>query len=290
MNSLIERLINFLMYICVIIFVFSTSGIIIYILFNGINKLSPSLFFGNLRTIDALLMKKNVIDGIYPALIGSFLLVILTLIIAVPIGILTGIYLSEYVKKKTFLNIIFDILASVPSIIIGLFGLSMVILINKYFKTNVYPCLLISSISLAFLILPYIIRATQINLESIPFSIRIISITMGASKIQNIFYVLLPYSIHGIISGILLSCARVISDVAVIMLTGGVIFYGIPKSLLDPFEAIAYYIFFLSAEYRTENELLKVFGASFVLLVLCLILFAASEFFGKTAKKLSMIR
>ncbi|WP_460176592.1 PstA family ABC transporter permease [Thermodesulfovibrio hydrogeniphilus] len=278
------------MYLCVIIFIFSISGIVFYILFKGFNTLSLSLFFGDVRAIDALTMKKTVIDGIYPALIGSFLLVFLTLIIAVPLGIFTGIYLSEYVKRKTFLNVIFDILASIPSIIIGLFGLSMVIIINKYFHGNIYPCLFISSLSLVFLILPYIIRATQISLESIPFNIRIILVTMGASKIQNIFYVLLPYSIHGIISGVLLSCARVISDVAVIMLTGSVIFYGIPKSVFEPFESIAYYVFFLSAEYRTEDELLKVFGASFVLLVLCLILFAASEFLGKTAKKLFMIR
>lgn len=138
--------------------------------------------------------------------------------------------------------------------------------------------------------MPYIIRSTQIALESVPFEIKVTALSVGATKIQNIFYVLIPYCLSSIISGVLMATARALSDVAVIMLTGAVILYGIPKTLFDPFEALPFYIFFSSAEYRTEDDVIKTHGASFILLITCLVLFTFSLLIGKATKKIFMIK
>lgn len=292
MNKLVEQTIYFFIWLWTILYFILINIIIGYLTIKGSEQLSLSLIFGDVGAFDALLIKKHVLDGLFPAIVGTILLVILTICFAIPVGIGAGIYLAEYADyhTKRVVNIFFDTLSAIPSIVIGLFGLSLIIFINKYLHTRIYTGLIISSLSLAVLVLPYIVRSTELALEGIPLSTRIAALSLGATKIQNILYVLLPKSLPGILSGVLLSVGRCASDVAVIMLTGAVANAGVPRSIFDNYEALPFFIFYISSEYRNNAELMNGYSASLILLIICIFLFIISTIMGKSISKLSLIR
>jgi len=249
--------------------------IIGYLFLKGLDTIKLSLIFGETAPLEALLFKKQVFDGLFPAMIGTFSLVVLSVGWAIPVGLATGIYLAEYARhsvKKVF-NLFFDILAGIPSIVIGLFGFSLAVFLHKHFSERIYPCLLISSLSLAFLVLPYLIRTTQVALESLPAATRLTALALGATRLQNIFYVLIPKSLSGIISGVILAIGRCAEDTAVIMLTGVVATAGVPKSILSHYEALPFYIYYISSQYSNTQELLSGYGACIILLTICVFLF-----------------
>ncbi len=275
MNRSLEIAITVCSWLCGIVLLGTVCTIIGYIAFNGLGTLKMQLLFGDINPLDALLLRKQVFDGLFPAIVGTLLLVILSVGIAIPIGMASGVYMAEYANdrvKKVF-SLLFDILASVPSIVIGLFGFTLAVFLHKHFSENIYPSLFISSISLAFLVLPYIIRTTQIALENLPPKTRLAALALGATKLQNIIYVLIPKSLSGIISGVILAIGRCAEDTAVIMLTGVVASAGVPKSLLAQYEALPFYIYYISSQYRNTEELLSGYGASIILLVICTVLF-----------------
>lgn len=292
MNKLIEQSVYFMIWICALLYFGAVLGIIGFLAIKGSELLSLSLIFGDVGAIDAILLRKQVFDGLFPAIAGTILLVVLTMSFAIPIGIGAGIYLAEYAEYriKHMMNIFFDTLAAIPSIVIGLFGLSLIIFLNKYFHSRLYPSLFISSLSLSVLVLPYIIRSTQLAMEGVPQITRLTALSLGATKLQNIFYVLLPKSLSGILSGVLLAIGRCASDVAVIMLTGVVANAGIPGSLLGAYEALPFYIFYIASEYRNQAELMTGYSASLILLIICTILFIISSVMGKSVKRLSLIQ
>lgn len=249
-----------------------------YVIYNGYSAINTELFFGYTDPLKALLFKQQVTEGIFPAIIGTFTLVLISVFIALPLGILSGVYMAEYANghsKKVF-SLFFDILSSVPSIVIGLFGFSITIFLHHYFSQAIFPCLLISAISLGFLVLPYIIRSTQLSLEQTPKNIRGIAPALGASKLQNILYVLLPSSFSGIISGVVLAIGRCAEDTAVIMLTGAVASAGIPKSLFQSYEALPFFIYYISSQYADQEELKQGYSAAIILLGICVSLFILS--------------
>jgi phosphate transport system permease protein len=123
------------------------------------------------------------------------------------------------------------------------------------------------------LVLPYIIRTTQGALESIPLDIRLTALALGATKLQNIFLVMIPKSLSGIMSGIILAIGRCAEDTAVIMLTGAVASAGLPRSLFSQYEALPFYIYYISSQYADPEELMQGYGASIILLLLCAGLF-----------------
>ena len=140
---------------------------------------------------------------------------------------------------------------------------------------NIYPCLLISAVSLSLLVLPYLIRTTQIALEQIPPEERLTAIALGADKLQNIAHVLIPRSLSSIVSGIILSIGRCAEDTAVIMLTGVVAMAGVPQSLLAKYEA-CFFIYYISAQYTDMEELRMGYAAAIILVVICAVLFLAA--------------
>lgn len=256
----------------------AVSCVIIFLIYKGWNSLTLELIFGSTNPVDAMLLRKQVFDGLFPAIAGTFSLVIISVAIAIPLGIATGIYMAEYAQgnlKRAF-SLFYDILAAVPSILVGLFGFSAAIWLHHNFSKNIYPCLLISAFSLAFLVLPYIIRTTQVTLENLPQSVRLTALALGASKRQNIFYVLIPCAVSGIISGIILAIGRCAEDTAVIMLTGVVAMAGIPKSFMGSYEALPFYIYYISSQYIDPKELATGYGASLILLGVCISLYAIS--------------
>jgi len=275
MSRSLEITITGCSWLCGIVLLGAVSTVIGYLLFKGFGTLGPQLLFGSVNPLEALLFKKQVFDGLFPAVVGTLLLVILSVGIAIPIGMTSGVYMAEYANgsvKKIF-SLLFDILASIPSIVIGLFGFALAVFLHRHFSEKIYPSLLISSLALAFLVLPYIIRTTQIALETLPRETRLTALALGATKLQNIIYVLIPKSLSGIISGVILAIGRCAEDTAVIMLTGVVASAGVPKSLLANYEALPFYIYYISSQYMNAEELASGYGAAIVLLGICAVLF-----------------
>lgn len=256
----------------------AVAAIVGFLLFKGFPALNLSLIFGDTEPLAALLLQKPVFDGILPAMAGTLILVLTAVGLALPVGLAAGIYLAEYSRGriKWLLSLFFDILAGIPSIVIGLFGFSLAVFMHHHLSSRIYPCLLISALSLAFLVLPYLIRSTQAAMESLPARDRIIAPALGATKLQNIRFVLLPRALDGIISGVILSIGRCAEDTAVIMLTGAVASVGIPGSVLSTYEALPFYIYYISSQYMDQQELLSGYGAAIILLMLCGGLFFAS--------------
>ena len=246
-----------------------------YLLWRGLPAVGIDLVFGDVPPLQALIGNARVFDGLLPAIAGTLYLVLLATAIAVPVGICTGIYLAEYASSATQVRFgfFFDILAGIPSIVIGLFGFSIAIFLHKHFSDRFGPCLVISAMSLAFLVLPYIIRSTQAALATLPMSIRRTAPALGATRLQNLIYVLLPHAMSNIISGIILAIGRCAEDTAVIMLTGVVATAGIPDSLLAQYEALPFYIYYISSQYMDQAELNTGYGACLILLGICTTLF-----------------
>jgi len=249
-----------------------------YLFIHGFEVLNLQLIFGQTPPLRALLLQERVFEGLFPALAGTFMLVILAICWAIPVGLATGVYLSEYAgpRVRRVLDALFDVLAGVPSIVVGLFGFALAVFLHRHFSQRIGPCLLISSLALSILVLPYIIRTTQASLEGLPRDIRLTAIALGATKLQNIILVLIPKSLAGVMSGIILAIGRCAEDTAVIMLTGVVASAGLPKSLLSQYEALPFYIYYISSQYTSPEELQQGYGAAIILLLLCALLLLAA--------------
>ncbi len=259
-----------------------TAGLAVilgFLIFKGAPSLGVGLIFADVPVLDALLLKRQVFGGLFPAMAGTFLLVLISVGISLPLGLATGVWLAEYapLSLKKIFSFIIDLLAGIPSIVVGLFGFSITVFLHHYYDNHIYPCLLISALSLAFLVLPYIVKTTQGAMESLPLHIRLTAPSLGASKFENIIYVLLPSSLSDIVSGIVLAIGRCAEDTAVIMLTGVVATAGVPKSLFSSFEALPFYIFYTASEYADQSELIKGYGAALILLLICSILFVLAH-------------
>ena len=256
----------------------AVAAILGFLLYKGIPALNLRLFFGSTEPLAALLLQKPVFEGILPAMAGTLVLVLTTVGIALPVGLAAGIYMAEYSRGhiKQLLSLFFDILAGIPSIVVGLFGFSAAVFLHQHFSSRIYPCLIISAISLAFLVLPYLIRSTQAAMESLPDNERITAPALGATKLQNILLVLVPRALDGIINGVILSIGRCAEDTAVIMLTGAVATAGMPSSVLSTYEALPFYIYYISSQYMDRQELLNGYGAAIILLMICSGLFFIS--------------
>ncbi len=254
-----------------------------FVLYRGFGSISLDLIFSDTNIIDALLFKQRVFDGLFPAIIGTLMLISLSLFFALILGFAAGIYLSIYAQGfiKDFLNSCFELLASVPSILIGLFFLLVSIYLHNTYFENFLPSLLLSSLALALLILPYIIKNTQYSLDQIPSKIRNTALHLGLSQVQNLFHVLLPYASKELLSGVFLALGRACEDTAVIMLTGAVASAGIANSIFSKYEALPFYIYYVSSTYSDEKELNSAFAASLILLLIAISLFIISKFIQK---------
>ncbi|SEM50264.1 phosphate ABC transporter membrane protein 2, PhoT family [Syntrophus gentianae] len=292
MKGILEKLTVAYSWACGLILSAAVLSLIAYLGVQGAGAVNLNLIFGEASPLKAILMQQRVFDGLFPAIVGTFVLVTLSIALSLPLGFATGIYLAEYAddRLKGFFNLMFDILAGIPSIVVGLFGFSLAVFLHKHYAGNIQPCLLISALSLAFLVLPYIVRTTQISLEGLSPDIRLTALALGASKLQNLLHVLLPQALSGMISGVILAVGRCAEDTAVILLTGVVVSAGVPKSLFGPYEALPFYIYYLSSQYTSPEELARGYGAALILLLLCLFLFAFAFVLKKRLTYLAFYR
>jgi len=252
--------------------------LVILLAVRGGPTLGLPLFFGDVPALDALSGRVRVFDGIWPAMAGTLALVGLASLFAIPLGVASGIYLSEYAGThvRRLLDLGVDMLAGIPSVVMGLFGFALILLLRRTLYPNATTGLLLSSACIALLVLPYLIRTTQIALAGLPEDLRLVGPALGMTRWQTIRHVLLPSASRGVLSGVMLSIGRAAEDTAVVMLTGAVWNAGLPAGLTAKFEALPFRIYVTAAEYRNADELARGFGCALVLLLLTALLFLLS--------------
>jgi len=209
--------------------------------------------------------------GILPAIVGTLCLVAGSMIFAFPVGVLSAIYLNEYLKEnwvKKFMRSMTNNLAGIPSIVFGLFG--MALFVNKL---KFGDSILAGSLTLGLLALPVIIRTTEEALKSIPDHLRIGSYALGATKLQTIRRVVLPIAAPNITTGLILSISRVSGETAPILFTVAAYFIPkLPHSIFDQVMALPYHLYVLTTS-GTNIEASKpmAYGTAFVLILFVLI-------------------
>lgn len=220
---------------------------------------------------------------ILPAIVTTLYTVALSLIISVPIGIMTAIFLNEYTRKHNiFIKIIrtaINVLSGVPSIVYGLFGM---ITFKQWFTGT--SSIIAGVFTVSIMLLPTIVCSTEESLKSVPDMLREGSFAMGAGKLRTIFKIVIPSAMPGIISAIILTIGRVISESAPFLYTMGSVIGGIPKSVVDSGATLAVALYQLSGEGWYMNE---AYATAVVLIVVVLALnFVAELVGGKLSKKL----
>ena len=270
MTNWYDRLVQGFCWLASVTILSVALGLVLYLWFRGGSTLGPSLLFGDVPAGTAILGERRVFDGIWPALVGTLLLVVGAALIAVPLGVASGIWLAEYGVRwwGRWFSVTTSVLAAVPSIIMGLFGFGLILLLRHTLAPQAKTCLLLSMICLALLVLPYLIRATETALTAIPQPVQLLGPSLGLSQWQSIWHIHLPAARRGIQSGIVLAVGRIAEDTAVILMTGVVASAGIPQGLTDHYEALPFTIYYLAAEHRNAGELNRAFGAALVLLCL----------------------
>jgi phosphate transport system permease protein len=212
--------------------------------------------------------------GIFPAIVGTVYLVAGAIIFALPIGLLAAIYLSEYARDNLLSRMIrlaIVNLAGVPSVVYGLFGLALFVI---YFRFG--TSILSGSLTLGIMILPLIITTSSEALESVPYSFREVSRSLGASKWQTIRHTVLPNALPGILTGTILGLGRAAGETAPILFTVAAFYLPqLPKSVFDQAMALPYHLYVISTQVPNVDEKIR-YGTALVLLtiVLCMNLVA----------------
>ena len=206
--------------------------------------------------------------GIFPAIIGTLYLVTGTLIFAIPLGVLSAVYLTEYAKDN-FLTRLVKLaiinLAGVPSVVYGLFGLGIFVVFLKFGAS-----ILAGSLTLAIMVLPIIITASKEALDSVPKSFREVSLSLGASKWQTIRCSVLPHALPGILTGIILGISRAAGETAPILFTVAAFYLPkLPQSIFDQAMALPYHLYVISTQVPNVDAKTR-YGTAFVLLILVL--------------------
>jgi phosphate transport system permease protein len=223
--------------------------------------------------------------GILPAIVGTLCLIAGSMIFAFPIGVLSGIYINEYLKDswfKRFVRSMTDNLAGVPSIVFGLFG--MALFVNTL---GFGDSIIAGSLTLGLMVLPVIIRTTEEALKSVDNSLRIGSYALGATKLQTISKVVLPIAFPNIITGLILSISRVSGETAPILFTVAAYFLPkLPTSIFDGVMALPYHLYVLTTSgTNMEESRPMAYGTALVLIAIVLfvnlIANALRRYFGK---------
>ena len=244
--------------------------LIVYILVHGVPYLKPSLFSLHYNSENASLM---------PALINTVIMTFFSLLIAVPLGIFSAIFLVEYAKRgNRFVNVIrltTETLQGIPSIVYGLFGM-------LFFVTTCHWgfSILAGALTLAIMILPLIMRSTEEALKAVPDSYREGSFGLGAGKLRTVFRIVLPSAIPGILAGVILAIGRIVGETAALIYTAGTV-AKVPGSLLGSGRTLAVHMYNLASEGLYMDQ---AYATAVILLVLVVLINTLS---GVVAKKLT---
>ena len=244
--------------------------LIFYILINGIPYIKPSLFSLHYTSDNA---------SVIPALINTVVMTLLSLLIAVPFGIFSAIFLVEYAGKgNKFIKVIrltTETLSGIPSIVYGLFGMLFFVNTLKWGFS-----VLAGAFTLSIMILPLIMRQTEEALKAVPDSYREGSFGLGAGKLRTVFRIVLPSAVPGILAGVILAIGRIVGETAALIYTAGTVAQ-VPKNVLGSGRTLAIHMYMLSSEGLYMNQ---AYATAVILLVLVV---AINTLSGVVAKKLT---
>nr|WP_243148832.1 phosphate ABC transporter permease PstA [Clostridium sporogenes] len=242
--------------------IFIVFFIIAYVIKNGIHTINKDFLLHNPKGMP--LGKEG---GIFPAIVGSLLLMFISSITASILGIATAVYLTLYNKNKKIdgiIHIIIHSISGIPSIVLGLFGYSFLV-----FFLNLGVSLLAGAITLSIMIFPYIEVVTEKAIEEVDKKLIVSSYSLGIDKTYTFFKIILPQCIEEIMSGIMLSGGFAMGATAPIMLTSAVISAPTPDSIMSPVMALSYHLYILISQgISMENA----YGTAFVLMSILIIL------------------
>ena len=209
--------------------------------------------------------------GIWPAIVGTFYLMVGSALFAFPLGIMSGIYMNEYAPKGKvvrFIRMMTNNLAGIPSIVFGLFGMSLFV---GFFGFG--DSIIAGSLTLGLLALPLVIRTTEEALKAIPDSFREGSLALGASKLQTIWHVILPMGMPNIITGLILALGRVSGETAPILFPCAAYFLPqLPESVFDQCMALPYHLYVLATSGTDMDKQLPIaYGTALVLVIIVLL-------------------
>ena len=244
--------------------------LIFYILVNGIPYIKPSLFSLHYTSENA---------SVIPALINTVVMTLLSLLIAVPFGIFSAIFLVEYAGKgNKFIEVIrltTETLSGIPSIVYGLFGMLFFVNTLKWGFS-----VLAGAFTLSIMILPLIMRQTEEALKAVPDSYREGSFGLGAGKLRTVFRIVLPSAVPGILAGVILAIGRIVGETAALIYTAGTVAQ-VPKNVLGSGRTLAIHMYMLSSEGLYMDQ---AYATAVILLVLVV---AINTLSGVVAKKLT---
>ena len=249
-----------------------------FVLVKGLPPLlsKPHLLFGQYRFNSEEIT-------VLPSLVTTLMTVLLSLAVAVPLGICAAIYLNEYAKKTSPLvrmaRTAIDVLGGVPSIVYGLFGMIVFVPLIRGTST-----ILAGSLTVSVMLLPTVVRSTEESLRSVSDSLREGSLALGAGKVRTIMKIVLPSALPGIVSAVILSMGRVIGESAPFIYTMGSVISAVPKSYLDSNATLAVALYRLAGEGWYLEE---AYATAVILVVLVLGLNCAAEWIaGRLNRKL----
>ncbi len=256
-----EKMGQFFLMLVGVITVLPIVALLIYIIIQG----APAISWEFISAMPSDGMRSG---GILPAIVGTFYLTLGTALFSIPPGIAAAVYLSEYAPDNRWTRLIritMINLAGIPSVVYGLFGLGLFVLFLK-FGTSI----LAASLTLSIMTLPVIISTSEEALRAVPSGFRTVSISLGATKWQTIRNIVLPQSLPGIITGVILGLQRAAGETAPILFTGAAFFLPrLPQSPFDATMALPYHLFVISTQ--VPGMPIKIqYGTVLVLLVFVL--------------------
>ena len=245
--------------------------LIAYILINGIPHIKPELF---------ALKYTSENGSLFPALINTIIMTALSLIIAVPFGIFSAIFLVEYAKRgNKFINVIritTETLSGIPSIVYGLFGMLFFVTTLKWGYS-----LLAGAFTLSIMILPLIMRTTEEALKAVPDSYREGSFGLGAGKLRTVFRIVLPSAVPGILAGVILAVGRIVGETAALIYTAGTV-ADIPDGVMGSGRTLAVHMYSMSREGLHMDQ---AYATAVILLLLVVGINALSSFIARKLTK-----
>ncbi|MDO4439273.1 MAG: phosphate ABC transporter permease PstA [Eubacteriales bacterium] len=262
-----SRILSILVRAAAFFTVFILVFIILYILVRGVPHLKWSLFAWEYNTENVSLM---------PALINTITITLISLLISIPMGVCSAIYLAEYAKKGSRLvklvRLTTETLSGIPSIIYGLFGFLLFVS-----QLKMGYSIIGGACTLSIMVLPTIMRTTEEALMSVPDQFREGSFGLGAGKLRTIFSIVLPSAIPGITSGVILAIGRIVGETAALIYTAGTV-AGIPETVMESGRTLAIHMYVLSNEGLYTNE---AYATAVVLLVIVTFINALSAYIAK---------
>lgn len=245
--------------------------LIAYILIKGVPHLTLDLFSWTYNS-------ENV--SMLPSIVNTFLMTLLSLLIATPLGIFSAIYLVEYAKRGSkvvkIVRITAETLSGIPSIVYGLFGM-LFFVVTLHWGYSI----LSGAFTLAIMILPLIMRTTEEALKSVPDTYREGSFGLGAGRLRTVFRIVLPSAVPGILAGVILAIGRIVGETAALIFTAGTV-PAIPESLLDSARTLSVHMYNLSREGLYVDQ---AYATAVVLLVVVIVINGLSNFVAKKYRR-----